>query len=221
MAILPALLAAGAIAEGAGSIAQGFGAARDARLSPQQEKLLAELRKRKAAGNLGLSDKERRTMSERLEVPIAAAEREGNARFNAGMTLDEGGAGAGAKAFQGETTRRAERRLGVTQAVNEADITKEAANRDLLLQLDAQKQAAKNAKRAAWINLATAGVATAANVGKAVGPSIIQKREQNAAASADFAARKAKIDAEYGRVFSDEDARGIMEWEDNYHADKW
>ena len=221
MAILPTLLVAGEVAKGVASVAQGFGAARDARLSPQQAKLLDELRKRKAAGNLGLSDKERRTMSERLEVPISAAEREGNARFNAAMTLDEGGAGAGAKAFQGETTRRAERRLGVTQAVNEADITKEAANRDLLLQLDAQKQAAKNAKRAAWINLATAGLATAAGVGKAIGPSVIQKREQNAVAMDEFTGRKTSLESAYGRSFTDDDARALMGMEDQYHADQW
>jgi hypothetical protein len=221
MAILPTLLVAGEVAQGIGSVAQGFGAARDAKLSPAQAKLLEELRKRRAAGNLGLSDKERRTMAGKLEVPIASTEREANARFNAAATMGDAGAGAGAKAFQGETTRRAERRLGVTQAVNEADVQKEATNRDMLLQLDAQNQAAKNAKRAAWVNLATAGLATAGAVGKAIGPSVIQKREQNAVANDEYAQRKAVMEAAYGRKFTDEDARAQMALEDQYHADQW
>mgnify|MGYP003651202265 CR=1 FL=1 len=185
--MVPALAIAGQVAQGVGDIAGGFTAARGARLSPAQEQLLAELRKRKKQGELGLSDKERSTMENRLSAPLAAQEREQNARFSAGMTIDDAGAGAGAKAFQGDLSRRAERRLGVGQAINDADVAREATNRDMLLKLDSQAQTAKNAKRAAWINLATAGLATAANVGKVAGPAITEKKDRNEAVRADLA----------------------------------
>jgi hypothetical protein len=219
--MVPALSIIGEVAKGVGNVASGFNAARSARLSPAQEQLLEELRKRKKQGELGLSEKERSVMENRLSAPLAAQEREQNARFSAGMTIDDAGAGAGAKAFQGDLSRRAERRLGVGQAINEADVTREATNRDMLLQLDAQKQAAKNAKRAAWVNLATAGLATAAGVGKAIGPSVIQKREQNAVAMDEFTGRKTSLESAYGRSFTDDDARALMGMEDQYHADQW
>lgn len=152
--------------------------AADALLSDEEARRLAELKKRRAEGNLGLTERQMGQAEQRILAPQRALQADqARATRDALGTMDVG-PGAFVSAQQAQTGAMARTQQAGLQDVQALDEARRQENAAELRTLDAKKTAQTAAKKNALWNALATGSKTALDISKAVEPGLSAAKER-------------------------------------------
>ena len=142
-----------ALLKGGLTAAGQFGAARDLKLTPEQERRLRELERMQARNALGMTQGERELYRSQAMTPVQAAEREAMARFGASQNIGDIGQGAAFRQQQALADTGQAARGQVAQAVAQRDADVARQQTEEKARLEEQKRQAKALERQAALSL--------------------------------------------------------------------